>query len=800
MDILKLIDEETILIMPSTLKTKVLKDNKRLLSIKSFTKQELQKKILFDYDEETINYVIKTYNLKTDVAIMYLKNMYYIDESNYDSPKLNKLSMMKKDLDSHELLKKDKFFLNSLSGMKIVVYGYDHIDKFFKKLLDIISDYANVEVIENKEVENKDIKVYEFDDIEDEINFIAYSICDLIKSGVDINNIKLGNMNSDYMIPLSRIFSFYKIPVNLNNNIGLYGTDMVLLFVDLFRENHSLKYCLDKLSQAYNLSKQTNLDIYNKLVIVCNKYIWYNPNADDILDMLISDLKNAKTNIIKITNAVEIVDLKNTVELDAQYVFVMSFNQGSMPVIYKNEDYITDDLKNVIDIETTYEKNVIENLVCSNIIKRLSNPIITYKLKTKTSQYYPSSLIDTLGATIISNPKTNINMSYSVIQDGITLSKKLDKLVKYDELDDDIDVLYSNYQDTLYKTYDNKFKGINNDHLIEYLSPKLKISYSSIDDYFKCAFKYYINSVMKFRSREETFYLTIGTLFHAVLAHAFEPDFNFDMTWSTSLKDKELSSKENFFLLKLKEELKFIIKVIGDHNELSTLDKALYEEKIYVNLPNKIDVTFSGIVDKIMYKEDNNTLVSLVDYKTGNADININNVIHGLNMQLPIYLYLVSNSDKFNNPIFVGFYLQEILHNEIYNDNTKDYETKKQDALKLKGYTLDQEDMISKFDASYKDSRVIKSMKISSKGFYAYSKIISDSQTKQLIDLISDKIDEATNNILSGNFDITPKKIGGTNVACEYCEFKDMCYMKDSDVITLKEYKYSDFLGGESNE
>jgi ATP-dependent helicase/nuclease subunit B len=250
----------------------------------------------------------------------------------------------------------------------------------------------------------------------------------------------------------------------------------------------------------------------------------------------------------------------------------------------------------------------------------------------------------------------------------------------------------------------------------------------------------------------------------------------------------------------LQAELKFIIKTINDQNKLSSLDNALYEEKIYVNIPNKIDVTFSGIIDKIMYKEEDNALISLVDYKTGNTEINIDNAIHGLNMQLPIYLYLVKNSHKFNNPKFIGFYLQEILHNEIYKDNKKDYETIKSDALKLKGYTIDQGDLISKFDSSYLDSRVIKSMKVGNNGFYQYSKVLNANQIDKLIDLVSSKINEASTNIIDGKFDINPKSLNGKNVACEFCELRDMCYMKDSNITFLKEQKYSDFLGGDKNE
>lgn len=800
MNIINLINEKTILIMPNNIKNKVLRSNKQLINIKSLTEYDLQKKLLFDYDEKTIHYMVEKYNLKVDVVLMYLKNMYYIDLLNYESSKLNKLSLMKQDLLSHDLLIKDELFLDSLSDSNVIVYGYNHIDKFFKKLLNILATRANVQIIEDDNPEHNDQKIYEFNDIEDEVNFVGYSICELIKNGIDVNYIKLGNISSDYMIPIKRIFSFYKIPINLNDNISLYGTSIALSFINLFNETHSFKDSLERLGATFNLREPSNIDIYNKLVSVCNNYIWYNNDCSDIVDMFISDFKKVSIKAAVLTNAVDLIDLRNNVIDNDNYVFVMGFNQGSMPIIYKNEDYITDDLAATLNLETTYEKNMIEGEVCLNIIKHIAHAIITYKLKTNSSEYYPSSLIASLEIPVIKDPKTNINISYSSVADSIALSKKLDKLVKYDELESDIDVLFNNYQDISYKTYDNSFKGIDTNKLLNYLSPKISLSYSSIDDYFKCAFKYYINSVMRLKSREEAFHLTIGNLFHYVLSHAFEDDFDFDNTWKEYLKDKELTSKEQYFLLKLKDELKFIIRTLDNQRKLSTFDKALYEEKIHVNLPNKIDVTFSGIIDKIMYKEGNSTLISLIDYKTGNTDINIDNVIHGLNMQLPVYLYLVKNSHKFNNPTFVGFYLQEILHNEIYNDHTKDYETKKQDALKLKGYTIDQEDLISQFDSSYPDSRVIKSMKIGKNGFYAYSKILNDNQINKLIDLVGSKIDEGASDILDAKFDINPKRLGGKNVACEYCDFRDICYMRDSNVITLKELKDDDFVGGEDDE
>lgn len=770
-------------------------NNQKLFNINSFTKEELTKKLLFDYDRRTIYYLMKTYNLTVDVALMYLENMYYVDNDDFASPKLNTLLKMKESLITNDKLFIDHLFLNNLKHHKVVVFGYNYIDHLFKKLLDIISKYTEVKIIENKGNKQENIKIYEFNDIEDEINFVAYSICDLINQGIDINNIKLGNITEEYIIPLKRIFSFYNIPLNDTSNISLYGTNIVLSFVNLFKTTNNLKNSLDQIVKIYDLTNEYNLEVYNKLVNICNHYIWAN-EEDNIIDLLINDLKQGYIKSIINNKAVEIIELKDNIIDDDSYVFILGFNQGVMPRIYKDEEYLTDDLKCLLNMETSSDMNAIERQRCLDIINNIEHVVITYKLKTRTEEYYPSSLINDLNVKPILNHKIDITKSYSIVQDKISLSRKLDKLIKYDELTSDIDILFNNYRDVLYRKYDNSFKGIDNSLLIKHLNPKLRLSYSAIDDYFKCAFRYYLNHVLRFRTDDETFYLTIGNLFHHVLAVAFRSDFDFDKTWSAFLKDKKLNSKESFLLDKLKEELQLVIETINDHNNLSTFDKALYEEKVYINVPNKIDTVFSGIIDKIMYKEGEETLVSLIDYKTGKTDINIDKAIYGLNLQLPIYLYLVKNSHKFTNPIFVGFYLQEIIHNKIINDGKNNYDEKKRALLKLRGYSIDNHNLLSQFDTSYRDSKVIKSMKVGNNGFYAYSKVLKQKDIDKLIELVEAKIKESSSDIIDGNFDINPKKIEHENVSCKYCEFKDVCYMREKDIITLREH----FKGGDIDE
>ena len=215
-----------------------------------------------------------------------------------------------------------------------------------------------------------------------------------------------------------------------------------------------------------------------------------------------------------------------------------------------------------------------------------------------------------------------------------------------------------------------------------------------------------------------------------------------------------------------------------------------------------LEVEFKGIVDKIMYKEyDGKTLVSIIDYKTGNADIDIYNSVYAIGMQLIIYLYLITKSNLFTNYSCVGFYLQKILNNEINIEKDKTYLDIKYDNLKLYGYSCDNEINLSRFDPTYENSKYIKSMKITKNGFGSYSKVLSENEMSSLVSYVDKKIDKARDLILNADFSINPKWISGDKeiTGCKFCKYKDICNMKNDDIINLKKYKDLSFLKESDN-
>ena len=783
------IQDNIVLVIPNTIKKQVLlklNEFENIFNIKIMSLEELINSITFKYSEESIYYLIKKYDMNYDVALMYLNNIKYVNDINVSSNKIEKLKNIKNELDENNLLIYDKNIFGLLKEKEVVIYGYDYIDNYSLKMLKKIDNYKIIK----KEYSNFNHDVYEFNNIEDELYFVLTNIIDLIKKGVNINNIKLCNVTSEYENDLKRMFNIFNIPINIKNNKSIKSS---LIFKDFIKslKNNEIEESIDFIINKYDTSVSNNKYIVDQIIKILNTYNFVK-EKDILINILTNEFKKIYIKNDEYENAVNIVDLKDNVFNDNDFVFLLGFNMGNIPIIYKDEDYLSDNEKDLLGLEMSYKKNSIEKKVVINNIKSIKNLFITYKNKTNFMEYMPSLLIDELKLNVIKNIDKKYN--YSLKYNDLLLNKEIDDLIKYGTKDSVIDILYANKEKDNYLKYDNKFKGIDKLKFNNSLNGKLLLSYSSIDNYNRCAFRYYLNNILKITEFEETFAQNIGTIFHDILSKAFSDDFNFDKEFDEKMSQTIFTNKELFFMQKLKDELKFVIDTIKKQNKFNSLDKSLYENKVYINKDGNIKLTFMGIIDKLLYKEeDNKTYLVIIDYKTGVLHTNLNNTIYGIDMQLPVYLYLAKDG-LFKNAEVIGFYLQKILNNEVVKDSKKTYISQKEESLKLNGYTVDKTDLISKFDFSYTDSEVIKSLKFGKTGFYAYSKILSEEKIDKLINIVKNNIDDAFSNVLSANFDINPKRIGKNNVGCAFCKYKDICFMKEEDVVELEEHTNLDFL------
>ena len=372
----------------------------------------------------------------------------------------------------------------------------------------------------------------------------------------------------------------------------------------------------------------------------------------------------------------------------------------------------------------------------------------------------------------------------------------LDELIKYDKYNEELGLYYNSFN-IRFMEYDNRFKGIKKEDLYNLIDNKLVLSYSTIDNFFKCQFRYYLDNILKLNKYEETFDTIIGSLFHYVLSHVYNENFNLEKDYNYFLKDKEFTNKEKFYLDKLKKELIIICDRLKEFQNDTGLTNVFTEKNIKIDKSTDIEVIFKGIVDKIMYKDyDGKTLISIIDYKTGNADIDIYNSIYGIGMQLIIYLYLITKSNLFDNYSCVGFYLQKILSSEVNIEKDKTYLDIKYNNLKLVGYSTCDMLKLERFDTTYENSKYIKGMKLTKKGFSSYSKVLTEEEMNDLALLVDKKVNQARDKILNCEFDINPKWISDDKelTGCAFCKYIDICNRKNEDIVNLKKYKDLSFL------
>ena len=758
----------SIIICNSNYKIQILKSINKLINIKFLSMNEFIKSYLFDYDEKTILYLIKKYNINYEIALEYINNLYYVEDKKYSNDKLNYLVDIKKDLIDNNLLIFNNKFKRYIKDKEIIIYNYN-LSKFEEHILKDL----NVKIIDEK-INNYKPLIYEFNDIEEEIEFVAIKISNLINNGVDINKIKLTNVNSDYINVINKIFNFYNLKINKFNNLSISSTVIGSIFLN------NLDSGIEEAIKSVEEYKET--DTYNKIIDICNKFVWCE-DLDDLKLLITHDLNNANIENIKYTNMIEVVDYKNYYFKD-EYVFMIGFNQGIIPVIYKDEEYITDNIKPTY-LDSTIEKNKKEKEYSIKCINNIKNLIITYKLKNSFNTFYPSNLIDELGCEV-KKEAINYRVSYSDISNKLKLADMYDNLIKFGTKDDNLNILSSNYN-IPYNTYSHKFTGVNKSKIKEYISklPKFYLSYSSMDNYNKCAFRFYIEKILKLKDNEERFSVILGNLYHHVLELSLKDEIDINKEVYKYIDDNniELNNSNKFFVDKTIENIKFVLEIIKKQNSFSNLNKIETEKKI--EIPLKDNIYFLGFIDKIVYDVINNqTIASIIDYKTYVKKPSLKYIESGIGLQLPTYMYLAKN--EYKNIRFAGFYLQNILL-----DN-KDKEEKEK-SLKLIGYSNLDKEILKEFDSNYMESSVIDGIKTNNDGNFSSNslkKMLTDEDINKIISMTKQKIGETITNILDSKFNINPK-YDNVNIGCEFCRYKDLCYMKEYD---LKKIESSDIF------
>lgn len=436
--------------------------------------------------------------------------MYVVDiNKTYNSSKLNFLKELKKELIDNKLIYFNNTFKEYLKDKTIIVKNYYNLEKYLEEIFENI-----IEPEEKYQVK----EVIEYQTIEDEINGVCLKIIELLNNNIPIDKIYLTNIDNEYKYMIKKIFSYYNIPINIDMNNSIYSTKVVKDYLQ---------------NKELDLDNIDNNIITKKLVNVLNSLVFIDKNNDIYNKLLIDKLQKTKLKTPTIKNAINIKNIYNETFNDDEYIFVLGFNQDVLPKNIKDESYIEDKLKDEISLYKTNYINKRNKLITKKILNSIKNIYLSYKLETPFNSYYKSNLINQMNLKIIK--ENNDNYSYSNIYNEIRLGEQLDRYFLYNEEDKSLKKLITHYN-TLYNTYSNKYTGINKDNYLKYLNEKLNLSYTKINTYNECNFKYYIKYVLKLDPYKDTFQSYIGSMYHDILLYYTNKNFDFEKEYQKYLE------------------------------------------------------------------------------------------------------------------------------------------------------------------------------------------------------------------------------------------------------------------------
>ena len=195
----------------------------------------------------------------------------------------------------------------------------------------------------------------------------------------------------------------------------------------------------------------------------------------------------------------------------------------------------------------------------------------------------------------------------------------------------------------------------------------------------------------------------------------------------------------------------------------------------YINLP----------VD-IYKKDDGKVYIRVVDYKTGKKVFSLEDIKHGLNVQMLLYLFTLINNknEKFNErlggtpyPAGVVYLSSSIPTLELGDYETDDAVTERaQNELKRSGLLLDDENILEAMNDEL-SSKFLAGIKRKADGTISGNALASPELFYELEEHIDKTLISITEEMKSGAASAIPLEYATD--ACEYCDMKPICRHKD---------------------
>ena len=335
------------------------------------------------------------------------------------------------------------------------------------------------------------------------------------------------------------------------------------------------------------------------------------------------------------------------------------------------------------------------------------------------------------------------------------------------------------------------------------------LSPSSFEKYVNCPFDYFCSNVLRLRETKGSGFNSndIGSFIHYILQHLIryaiptdvdqpilsddeiirKTDETVDAYIKSICPQEMLESKRlSHLYARLRTLSLLIIRNTVKEFSSSEFRPIFFEFNIQENvsplifkLDDGTSLFFRGTIDRVdIYRKDDDVYIRIVDYKTGDKVFNIEDIEHGVNLQMLIYIFAIcrSHSSEFKRSIGIENDKNPLPAGVIYFSTppsfveADDYEArdtilkKSEDGLHRSGLLLNDEEILHAMNSSL------------DAGFIPKGKstiLTSLEEFDALYEKIQDTIVKIATELQRGKADAAPLKYNAD--ACKYCKSKPIC-------------------------
>ncbi|WHH61668.1 PD-(D/E)XK nuclease family protein [Petroclostridium sp. X23] len=203
-------------------------------------------------------------------------------------------------------------------------------------------------------------------------------------------------------------------------------------------------------------------------------------------------------------------------------------------------------------------------------------------------------------------------------------------------------------------------------------------------------------------------------------------------------------------------------------------------------------------VDVIRTNED--IFIKIIDYKSGGKNLNLTEVVNGLQLQLMIYLNAVlngfsqSNNARAAKPAGVFYFKIDDPIIESDNINNKEIifnvENEIRKLFKMDGLVLKDINIINNIDSEINGYSNIIPVNVKKEGSIGgKSKTLEEKDFEKLLSHMLKITGDLCESIIQGNIEIKPKKFNDKKTSCTYCKYRTICQFD----ISLAGQKYEKY-------